>query len=889
MSTPPLPTALSAPWAVEADAVVAALATDAVRGLEPDDADARLHSSGRNELDEQAGRSRFRLFLAQFTNTMTVVLGVAAVVTLVIGDLIDTVAIASILLLNAIVGYLQEHRAEQAMAALKRMTTTSAVIVRSGVRREIPSAEVVAGDVVLLAVGDVVPADVRLIEVQGLRVNEATLTGESEPSAKTAKALPDADVSMTAERHNVAFKGTGVTYGRAQGVVIATGMNTEVGQIAQLLQAHATRGTPLQRRLAVLGRQLAFAAMVVVAVIFVVGVVGGEPADTMLLTAVSLAVAAIPEGLPAVVTVSLALGARRMADRSALIRRLPAVETLGSVSVICTDKTGTLTENRMLAERVWTPVGRYEVGGSGYEPYGEVSGGPPPADDAFLQRLARVAAACNDALLHAPRDAHGAWTLTGDPTEGAFLALAGKFGIERSELDEVLPRRAEIGFDAERRRMVTIHADGDGSWVAVKGALDAIAPLLHRDDVGRLAEAEVEAEQWASDGYRVLAVADRRVAAHPEDVGNPEHELRLVGIVGIADPPRPEARDAIALCRDAGIAAVMITGDHPRTAAAIGARLGLEDHDQLMTGAEVDALDDAAFAARVRDVRIFARTNPEQKLRIVNAWRSSGAIVAMTGDGVNDAPALRAADIGVAMGLVGTEVSKEAADMVLADDNFATIVHAVEEGRRIYDNIRRFVRYLLTTNTGEILIMFLAPLLGLPLPLLPLQILWVNLVTDGLPAVALGLEPTEPHTMQRRPRDPQESVLAGGLWQHAVWVGALMAGVVIPLQAIARHAGMPWQTMTFATVAFLQLGHAFAVRSERRSVFQLGIRSNPYIAGAIALSIVAQLAVIYVPGFRSVFDTEPLSLFELSIVAVVSTAALVAVEIEKLVRRRRAP
>ncbi|MGH8978335.1 MAG: cation-translocating P-type ATPase, partial [Acidimicrobiia bacterium] len=628
-------------------------------------------------------------------------------------------------------------------------------------------------------------------------------------------------------------------------------------------------------------------ALVVVAVVFVVGVARSEPADEMFLIAVSLAVAAIPEGLPAVVTVSLALGARRMADRHALIRRLPAVETLGSVTVICSDKTGTLTENQMMVERVWTPAGRYEITGSGYDPEGCITGDHDAATDPFLIRLALVAAGCNDAVLHAPAQAGSHWTLTGDPTEGALLAFARKVGIDDGDLDVERPRRAEIAFDAERRRMVTIHEfDRDGSWIAAKGALAAISPLLHEADADVARDAETAADRFTEAGYRVLALADRTSSVHPASLDDAERDLRLVGLVAIADPPRAEARDAIATCRAAGIDVVMITGDDPRTAAAIGNRLGLPSGDSVVTGYDVDTLDNAAFAQSVRRTQVYARTSPEQKLRIVRSWQDAGAIVAMTGDGVNDAPALRRADIGVAMGITGTDVSREAADMVLADDNFATIVHAVEEGRRIYDNIRRFVRYLLTTNAGELLIMFLAPLMGLPLPLLPVQILWINLVTDGLPAIALGLEPAEANVMQRRPRDPRESILAGGLWQHALWVGALMAAVVLGLQALTREHDWPWQTMVFTTVAFLQLGHALAVRSERTSAFRLGVRSNPWIIGAVLVSIAAQLGAVYIPGLRDVFETETLSAAQLGVVLLASSTAFVAVEIEKLVRRR---
>ena len=579
-----------------------------------------------------------------------------------------------------------------------------------------------------------------------------------------------------------------------------------------------------------------------------------------------------------------------MAERHAVIRRLPAVETLGSVSVICSDKTGTLTENRMVVETIWTPAGRHELDGTGYSPEGAVRS-ERTRPDPFLARVADVAAACNDAHLRAPVEPDGEWTVDGDPTEGALLACAAKLGVDRADLERTAPRFAELPFDAGRRRMATIHRRDDTWWVAVKGAIDALVPLLDPVDEQLVSEAQQVAGEFADRGSRVIALAERTMASLADPVEDAETGLRLVGLVAIADPPRIEVADAITSCRQAGITPVMITGDHPRTAVAIARRLGLLgagaiEPGEVVTGQQLDAMDDDELWDRIADVRVFARTNPEQKLRIVDAWKARGAIVAMTGDGVNDAPALRRSDIGVAMGDIGTEVSKEAADMVLADDNFATIVHAVEEGRRIYDSIRRFVRYLLTTNSGEIWVMFLAPFFGLPVPLLPIQILWINLVTDGPPAVALGLEPTDPDAMRRPPRSPGESILAGGLWQQAVWGGILMAAVVLPLQAVARAVDWPWQTMVFTTLAFLQLGNALAVRSERVSAFRLGYRSNPWITWAVLLGVVAQLVTVYVPAFQGPFGTESLSPVQLVVVLVLSCTVFAAVEIQKLFLRR---
>jgi Ca2+-transporting ATPase len=884
---------LGAPWACDGDAVVEALGTDADRGLSTSEAAHRLGVHGANVLVESAQPGAIQIFLRQLTNTMTAVLATAGIITLFVGDVKDTVVIAVIVALNATVGFVQEYRAEQSMAALKQLTTGHARALRDGRLTDVATPELVPGDVIEVGAGDVVAADVRLLEVHALRVNEAALTGESEPSTKTSDAIVRSDGAvLVSDRRNMAFKGTAATFGRARGVVVATGMATELGRIAALLQSHTVERTPLQRRLAVLGRRMAAAAVFVCAVVFVTGLARGEPVDEMFLTAVSLAVAAIPEGLPATVTVALALGARRMAERRAVIRRLPAVETLGSVTVICSDKTGTLTQNRMMVERVWTPVGLYSVGGDGYAPEGSIDGAAPESDP-YLPRMAEIAAACNDAALHPPVMRGGEWTITGDPTEGALLAFAAKVGVDRDELMRRAPRIAEVGFDASRRRMTTVHRRDGGWWVAVKGALGALAPGLAPSDRVRAERAAEVADSLASAGYRVLALAERDADGPAQSLDHLEEGLRLAGLVAITDPPRSEVADAIESCRAAGIAPVMITGDHSRTAAAIAGRLGVLDGDggaarETMSGGELDALDPAALSERIADVGVFARTDPEQKLRIVDAWKARGAIVAMTGDGVNDAPALRRADIGVAMGVIGTDVSKEAADMVLADDNFATIVHAVEEGRRIYDSIRRFVRYLLTTNSGEIWVMFLAPFLGLPLPLLPIQILWINLVTDGPPAVALGLEPAEPDTMRRPPRPPDESILARGLWQHAVWVGLLMAAVVLPLQAVTRAAEWPWQTMTFTTLALLQLGHSLAVRSETQSLFRLGHRSNRWMGRAVAASALAQLATVYVPGLRDVFETEVLNPLQLAVVLVASSAAFVAVEIEKAVRRRQA-
>ncbi len=889
------PTPPARPWTIDGAAVAAALVTDPVTGLTVADVTERLARFGPNELVERRRKPTWRLFVEQFTNTMIIVLMVAAVVTALIGDLKDTFVILAIVVLNGVIGFIQEYRAEQAMAALKQMTSLTARVLRDGEVAVVPAADLVPGDVVRLETGDIVAADLRLIESAGLRINEAALTGESEPAAKTTEALPEVTDALIADQRNTAFKGTAVTYGRGSGIAVTTGMTTALGRIADLLQEHSSGLTPLQRRLSTLGKRLAAAALAVCVLVFTVGVARGEPVDLMFLTAVSLAVAAIPEGLPAVVTISLALGARRMARRRALVRKLPAVETLGSVTVACSDKTGTLTQNRMLVEGVWTPEAEYRVTGTGYEPLGSIVADTGRADDPYLPRLALAAAACNDAILRAPARAGDPWTITGDPTEGALLALAGKLGVEGRDLDARLPRIAEVAFDATRRRMSTLHQDGGRIWVAVKGGVDALAPLGDPDTRETWERAQAVADRYAAQGYRVLALAERNLDLLPDDVEVAEDGLSLLGLVAMADPPRTESADAVTASRSAGITPIMITGDHALTAQAIARRLGiLTDGGRTLTGIELEALDDAEFDRTVDEIAVYARTNPEQKLRIVRAWKKRGAVVAMTGDGVNDAPALKLADIGVAMGITGTEVSKEAADMVLADDNFATIIAAVEEGRRIYDNIRRFVRYLLTTNAAEIWVMVLALLAGLPIPLLPVHILWINLVTDGLPALALGVEPAERDTMRRPPRSTSESIFARGLWQHALWVGLLMAGVTLAIQATAIVLGWHWQTMVFSTLASIQLGHALAVRSESRSFFTLGWRTNLALARAVAATLAIQLAIIYAPPLQAIFETQALAPIELAVMLAASTLAFVAVEIEKWVirlraRRRRLP
>jgi Ca2+-transporting ATPase len=885
LDAPRVPVDSTAPvWhALAVEDVVRLLGTDVHTGLSEQAARERLAASGPNELAARRPPPAWVKFLGQFANTMIVVLLAAAAVTVVIGDLKDTVVILSVVVLNAAIGYAQEHRAEEAMAALRRLSVPFARVVRDGAVRSIPTRELVPGDVVRLEVGDVVPADARLVEAPNLRVNEAPLTGEAMPVDKSAAVVRrerrERDAALT-DQSDMVFKGTAVTYGRGVGVVTATAMDTALGRIAGLLEAHSSPTTPMQRRLARLGRDIAVAAVAMCGVVFVIGYATGESATRMLLTSISLAAAAIPESLPAVVTISLALGAQRMARHHAIVRVLPAVETLGSVTVIATDKTGTLTQGVMLVERVWADGDEWAVTGDGYAPEGVIR--PlARADEAALARLVRAAALCNDATLIAPAFAHEPWSVAGDPTDGALVALAEKAGVETSAVRHDLRRLAEMPFDSTVKRMTTVHALPTGKVLALtKGAIETVAPLL-RDRDARGAD---QARVYASAGYRVLALAGAEYGSVEAALSGGRHEL--YGLVAFADPPRPEAAAAVAAAHRAGIRTVMITGDHPATATAIADRIGVRDGGRVMTGRELGLEGSDDLARHVADVAVYARTTSEQKLDIVDAWKRTGAVVAMTGDGVNDAPALRLADIGVAMGVGGSEVAKEAADMVLADDNFATIVDAIREGRRIDDNVRRFVQYGLTGGSAEIAVMAAAPLLGLPLALLPAQILWINLLTHGLPGVALGVEQAEADTMERPPRQPGESIFGRGLWQRIAAAGLLTATVALALAVWVRAAGGPWRTMLFTSLVFLQLGDAWAVRSGTVSAFRLGIRSNRFLFWSVLGMIAAQLAAVYAPPLRRLLGTDPLGAVDLLVVSAVSSITFLAIEGEKRLRRR---
>ncbi len=878
-----------------------------LEGLNAEESQKRLSLYGPNLLLEKKKKTLLMMFLDQFRDFMIIVLVAAAVISGVLGDPEDTIAIVVIVVLNAVLGFSQEYRAEKAMAALKKMAGASAFVIRKGMPVEVPASELVPGDVVLLEAGKIVPADMRVVESAQLKAEEAALTGESVPVEKHTDPLPDESLPL-GDRKNMLYKGTFVTYGRGMGVVTVTGMETELGRIAAMLQGAEEVKTPLQKRLAVFGKKLAYAVLTICGIVFVVGVVRGEQLVLMLLTAISLAVAAIPEALPAVITISLALGAKKLIKQHALIRKLPAVETLGSVTFICSDKTGTLTLNRMTVEELWidkeilriADFGMRNKNGEEKKDLKTKAGHPvisvPLINGDMSLRTPHTfflsaIALCNDARKDDTAK------IIGDPTEAALLELAGRHSFEKQDYELRYPRIGEIPFDSARKTMTTIHQWGDGFVSFTKGAVDVLinksATILTSAGPAAVDPAAIMkiSDTMAASGLRVLCIAMKKWDTLPREMSPEEleSELMVLGLVGMLDPPREEAREAVSQAKAAGIIPVMITGDHPLTAATIARRLGIIDADasSMITGLELEKLSIEEFEKRVMDIRVYARVAPEQKLKIVKALQDRGQYVAMTGDGVNDAPALKRADIGIAMGVTGTDVSKEAAHMILLDDNFATIVKAIKEGRKIYDNIRKFIKYLLTTNSGEIWTLFLAPFAGLPIPLLPIHILWINLVTDGLPALALSLEPAEGDVMKRPPRHPKESVFAQGLGYHAIWVGLLMAAIVLFLQAWSIRTGHAhWQTMVFTALCLTQLGHVLAIRSEKQSLFTIGLFSNTYLLAAVFLTFILQMATVYIPFLNPIFKTEPLTAAELVLTLALSSIVFIAVEIEKLLRRR---
>ncbi|MFH1386401.1 MAG: cation-translocating P-type ATPase [bacterium] len=853
------------------------LETSITSGLSLDEAANRLQKFGPNNLKEIKKRTLLTMFLDQFKDFMIIVLIAAAIISGFIGEAVDTIAIIVIIILNAVIGFIQEYRAEKAIAALKEMTTPTATVIREGMPRNIPASELVPGDMVVLEAGKIVPADLRVTESAQLKINEASLTGESVPVEKHLQALMDPLLPL-GDRKNLAYKGTIVTYGRGTGFVVESGMNTELGRVATLLQEEEEVKTPLQKRLAKFGQILSLSILLICAVVFGLGILRGEPPLLMLLVAISLAVAAIPEALPAVVTISLALGAKTMAKKKALIRKLPAVETLGSITYICSDKTGTLTLNKMIIEEAWAEGKEFKAN--------EVSAGSSP-----LVWLLKGLALSNDAKV----DAEG--KVIGDPTETALFSFSKEKGFDKAELEKVFIRAAEIPFDSERKCMTTFHKGEEGFVSFTKGAPETLieksTKVITSEGLKAVDRNMILAanEKMAADGLRVLCLAMKKWESLPENISpeDCEKELIILGLVGMLDPPRAEAKEAVRQCKMAGIIPVMITGDHPLTARTIAERLGILENspEAIITGSELERLSLDEFEKRVEHIRVYARVAPEQKLKIVKALQDKGQFTCMTGDGVNDAPALKRADIGVAMGIIGTDVAKESAHMILLDDNFATIVKAVKEGRRIYDNIRKFIKYTMTSNSGEIWVVLLAPFFGLPIPLLPVHILWINLVTDGLPGLALSAEPAEREIMRKPPRHPKESIFAHGLGWHIIWVGLLMGFTSIFTQAFSLSLKLHWQTMVFTVLCLSQMGHALAIRSEKESLFRQGLLSNKSLLGAVLLTLLLQLATIYLPFFNSVFKTEPLSPVELIITLILSSVVFVAVEIEKIFKRRK--
>lgn len=890
-------------------------------GLDETEVAARLQKYGPNELADKGSKNPWRILWEQFSATMVLILIGAGILSVLLGKANESISIFAIVVLFGLLGFVQEYRAERAMAALKKLSVPNVRVRRANRVQEISARELTVGDLVLLEAGNVVPADLRLIEANNLRIQEAALTGESEAVEKVTDAFAGADLPL-GDRRNMGYMGTVVTYGRGVGTVTGVGMDAELGKIAAMLQAVQGEATPLQQRLDRLGKLLAIAGVLAALLVMGIELLRGAELREVFLTAISIAVAIIPEGLPAVVTFTLALGARRMLQRNALIRKLPAVETLGSVTTICSDKTGTLTENRMTVVVLDVAGHRVKV----EELLQQDAPTLATAEQAMLLKDAKTAqqtkalaplliggALCNDAQIE---QKDGRIQTIGDPTEGALLVAAMHGGVVGSELGQALPRVGELPFDSERKRMTTVHhqvnphfsaalgALGATPYLAVtKGAVDGLLDLSTQVWMnGQAVELtpayrqriEAANAELAENGMRVLGVAIQPLCRFDQSATKQdalERDLTFVGFFGIIDPPRAEVRDAVAVCQRAGIRPVMITGDHPLTARYIAKDLGIlggsNATDQVLTGSAIQQLSDTQLAELVEQVAVYARVAPEHKLRIVKALQGKGHIVAMTGDGVNDAPALKQADIGVAMGITGTDVSKEAADMVLRDDNFATIVASVEEGRTIYDNVRRFVKFSVAGNIGKVAVMLLAPLVAMPTALLPLQLLWLNLLTDGLLGLGMGFEPAERNTMRRPPISPQAGIFSDGMGRSVAWVGALIAVAALGVGYFYWQQGNPaWQTMIFTTLVFTQVGQALATRSNRESLLQIGLWSNKPLLVMIAIVLLAQIAVLTLPFMEDFFHTAPLNWLDWLISIGLGVIVFVALEVEKWWARR---
>ncbi len=881
------------------DLVLKALSSSELTGLSTAQVATAREQFGWNELATAAPEPIWKKLLAQFSDVVVWILIAAAVISGAMGEWTDTAAIIIIVLLNALLGFYQEGKAEKSLAALQSMAAPKAKVVRDEKLDSIAARDLVPGDIIEIEAGDNVPADLRLLTAFAMRIEEASLTGESVPVEKDAElVLPES--TPLADRQNMAYTSTVLANGNGRGVVVATGMDTEIGRIAGMLKTYDREPTPLQRQLAKLGRALVIICLVLVGVIFLLGLLHGKSWFEAMLSSVSLAVAAVPEGLPAVVTTALALGLQRMAKRHALVRKLPSVETLGCVSVICSDKTGTLTHNEMTVRELLAGGIQYRVTGSGYAPDGEffkvVSGDEQPATltDEDVQAALRVAAYCNHAQVQ-PGKTEGDWDVIGDPTEGALIVLATKGGLSSSdEKPEVVQ---ELPFDADRKAMSVLRKDDSGHRVqytkgAPAGILEKCVSERRDNQVIALTDERrrviTEAnDEMASRALRVLALAYRDDSGAKAKID--ENGMTFAGLVGMIDPPREEVKQAVLRCREAGIRPVMITGDHPATAMAIAKELGIaSETDRVVTGEELDAMSDDDLATNVEQIAVFARVAPEHKLRVVRAWKGRGEIVAMTGDGVNDAPAVKAADIGIAMGITGTDVTREAAAMVLMDDNFASIVNAVEEGRAIYDNIQKFLIFLLSCNAGELMLMLIASLLGWPIPLIPVQLLWINLVTDGLPALALAMEPPEPGLMRRRPRRSTEPMLSWSLAGAVLGQGTLLAVVGLAAFWLNYHQESDLdsaRTMTFCVVVYAELFRALAARSQTLTFWQLGIRTNIYVVAAVVVSALLQVGIIALPFVRPIFEATILTPSQWALLSALTLTPVTVIELVKLGRQ----
>lgn len=894
-------------YSLTKDEVVQRLGTSEESGISDEEAARRLKEYGPNELVEKERISPLKIFLDQFKDLMVIILIIAAIISGAIAtyrgtteEWLDAAVIMIIVILNSIMGFVQEYKAEKTLKALKQLASPSTTVIRGGKDKDISSRELVPGDIIILSTGDKIPADARLIESVNLKVNEASLTGESGPISKQNDIVVEKD-AFVGEKTNMVFSGCVVEYGRGKAVVTSTGMDTELGNIAHMIQTEPDQ-TPLQKKLLVLGKQLGITILGVSVFIFLVGLLRNIALEEMFLTSVSLAVAAIPEGLPAVVTISLALGLQRMAKRNSLVRKLHAVESLGSATVICTDKTGTLTKGEMNIREIYTGEAIH-VSGEGFEPVGEFSVDGTkldPSEVDGLSWLLKAGALCNDSSLQREKNK---WSIKGDTTEGTLIVTARKAGIDHDELKAEYPRVFEVPFDSNKKRMTTVHEHDEKKIAFMKGAAETTVHLCDKmyidgetvamTDKDQKTILEIDAEM-ARRALRVLAIAMRDVTDVTSFEDGVEKGFTFLGLVGMIDAPRKEAIEAIKKCKGAGIRVIMITGDHELTAKAIAKEMGIVETDEVpsISGRELEKISTEELARRVKEVRVFARVAPEHKVKIVEALKKNGDIVAMTGDGVNDAPALKKADIGIAMGITGTDVSKEAAEMVLADDNFASIVHAVEEGRGIYGNIRKFVSFLLSCNAGEVTTMFLAMFImdpGLLPLLLPIQLLWMNLVTDGLPALSLGVEPTPPDVMDRPPRDPNERPITRRMGYQIVAIGLLMAlGTLLAsyLEFSQTHDEVRTRTVAFCTLVMFQLLFVFSVRSERRLITQMGLRSNSKMLYAFVIALALHLMVVYVPFLNPVFKTVPIGIDEWIIILPISLSALVLNELWKVIRFR---